>query len=53
MISAKAWNWGPTIKARLKALLNRQVMLNQAQLVNSLAHIEKLVDDKQTSNLSP
>lgn len=41
------------VKARLVALLDHKKVLSQDQLVNILAHIEKLVDDKQKPNLSP
>ena len=41
------------VKARLMALLDHKTVFSQAQLVNILVHIEKLVEDKQKSNLSP
>ena len=41
------------VKQRLIDLLTHQVVWSQAQLVNILVHIEKLVNDKQKHVLSP
>ena len=41
------------VKARLMALLDRQIVLSTAQLENILVYIEKLIKDKQKINLSP
>ena len=41
------------VKQRLMGLLDHQVVLSQAQLINILVHIEKLIMDKNKHNLSP
>lgn len=41
------------VETRLMGLLDHQVVLSCAQLTNLLAHIEKIVEDKQKINLSP
>lgn len=41
------------VKERLVALLDHKVVLSCKQLANILVYIEKIVEDKQKSNLSP
>ena len=41
------------VKARLVRLLHRQVGLIKEQLINTLVHIEKMVETKQKHILSP